>query len=77
MEQRPAVAATNTRLLCYFSQLWRRRAVGWAERFSSNAWFGGASKNLIDTTVAELEAGNREGVLRSLKTLQQKYSPDL
>ncbi len=49
--------------------------VGWAERFNSNAWFGGASKNLIDTTITELEAGNREGVLRSLKNLQQEYSP--
>ncbi len=49
--------------------------VGWAERFNSNAWFGGASKNLIDTTIAELEAGNRDGVLRSLKTLQQEYAP--
>lgn len=49
--------------------------VGWAERFNSNAWFGGASKSLIDTTIAELESGNREGVLRSLKTLQREYSP--
>lgn len=49
--------------------------VGWAERFNSNAWFGEASKNLIDTTLAELEAGNREGVLRSLKALQHDYSP--
>ena len=34
--------------------------VGCAERFNSNAWFSGASKNLIDTTIVELEAGNRE-----------------
>jgi hypothetical protein len=50
-------------------------AVGSLERFNSNVWFGNASKNLVDATVAELEAGNRDGVLRSLKTLQQKYSP--
>ncbi len=49
--------------------------IGWAERFNSNAWFGVASKRLVDTTIAELEAGNREGVLKSLKTLQEKYSP--
>jgi hypothetical protein len=49
--------------------------VGWAERFNSNAWFGGASKNLIDTIITELEAGNRAGVLLSLKALQQDYSP--
>jgi len=49
--------------------------VGSLERLNSNAWFGSASKNLVDATIAELEAGNRDGVLRSLKTLQQKYSP--
>src|SRR5258708_5784360 len=49
--------------------------VGWTERFNSNAWFSVASKSLVDATIAELEAGNREGVLRSLKTLQAKYSP--
>jgi hypothetical protein len=49
--------------------------VGSLERFNSNAWFGNASKNLVDATIAELEAGNRDGVLRSMKTLQKKYSP--
>ncbi len=49
--------------------------VGSLERFNSNAWFGNASKNLVDATIAELEAGNRDGVLRSLKTLQKQYSP--
>jgi hypothetical protein len=49
--------------------------VGSAERLNSNAWFGVASKTLIDTTITELEAGNQEGVLRSLKALQQAYSP--
>ena len=48
---------------------------GSLERFNSNAWFGAASKDLVDVTVAELEAGNRDGVLRSLKKLQQKYQP--
>jgi len=45
------------------------------ERFNSNSWFGNASKELVDATVSELEAGNKDGVLRSLRTLQQKYSP--
>ncbi len=49
--------------------------VGWTERFNSNVWFSVASKSLVDATIAELEAGNQEGVLRSLKTLQAKYSP--
>jgi cytochrome c biogenesis protein CcdA len=49
--------------------------VGSLERFNSNAWFGDASKKLVEATVAELEAGNRDAVLRSLRNLQQKYSP--
>jgi hypothetical protein len=49
--------------------------VGSLERFNSNSWFGNASKELVDATVAELEAGNRDGVLRSLKAMQQKYVP--
>ncbi len=49
--------------------------VGSVERFNSNAWFSVASQELVDATVTELEAGNRDGVLRSLKILQQKYQP--
>lgn len=49
--------------------------VGSLERFNSNAWFGGATKELIDEMVVELEAGNRDRVLRSLKDLQGRYSP--
>jgi hypothetical protein len=49
--------------------------VGSLDRFNSNAWFGQASKTLIDATVTELEAGHRDEVLRALKTLQKKYSP--
>lgn len=49
--------------------------VGSLERFNSNAWFGEATQNLIDTTVVELEAGNNDLVLRPLKNLQKKYEP--
>lgn len=49
--------------------------VGMAERFNSNAWFGGAMGGLVNATVAELEAGNVDGVLKSLKTMQQDYRP--
>ena len=49
--------------------------VGSTERYNSNSWFGNASKELIDATVAELEAGNKDRVLESLKTLQHEYSP--
>jgi hypothetical protein len=45
------------------------------ERFNSNAWFGRATKELIDAAVVELEAGNGDRVLRSLKDLQGQYSP--
>jgi hypothetical protein len=49
--------------------------VGSLERFNSNAWFGSATKELIDVTVHELEAGDKERVLRSLKHLQKQYVP--
>lgn len=45
------------------------------ERFNSNAWFGAATGNLLQATVAELEAGRHENALRSLKQLQQEYRP--
>jgi hypothetical protein len=43
--------------------------------FNANIWFGAASKDLVDTTIAELEAGNQEHVLAALKCLQAKYAP--
>jgi hypothetical protein len=49
--------------------------IGSFERFNSNAWFGNASKRLINTTISEIEAGHEERVLRSLKRLQLKYEP--
>ena len=49
--------------------------VGSLERLNSNAWFGGATKDLIDTTVTELDAGRDEDVLRALKELQTEYQP--
>ncbi len=49
--------------------------VGSFERFNSNAWFGRATKELIDAAILELEAGNGDRVLRSLKDLQGQYSP--
>jgi len=49
--------------------------VGSLDRFNSNAWFGFASKELIDATVAELEAGQQNRVLESLKHLQREFGP--
>lgn len=49
--------------------------VGSLEQLRSNTYFGDASKNLIETTLTELEAGNSEQVLDRLKKLQDKYHP--
>src|SRR4051794_20313355 len=49
--------------------------VGSLARLNYNAWYGGATKELIDTTIGELEAGNTDLVLSSLKRLQANYRP--
>jgi len=49
--------------------------VGSLERLNSNAWYGGASKNLIDTTIEELERGETERLLEELKILQERFQP--
>jgi hypothetical protein len=40
-----------------------------------NAWFGSATKDLIDVTIAELDAGREHEVTTALKRLQEKYVP--
>jgi len=49
--------------------------VGSLDRLNSNAWFGSASRQLVDTTVSELEAGRQQHVLESLKQLQNDFAP--
>ena len=49
--------------------------VGLLERFNSNAWFGGATKDLIDATVLGLEAGRTDRVLQTYRQLQSDYHP--
>ena len=49
--------------------------VGSLEHLNANAWYGGASKNLIDTTVEEIERGDTEQLLRELKILQDQFQP--
>ncbi|QDT54050.1 hypothetical protein Pan44_20770 [Caulifigura coniformis] len=49
--------------------------VGSFERFNSKAWYGSASKGLIDTTLLELEAGNTGKVIEALKSLHSKFEP--
>jgi hypothetical protein len=45
------------------------------ERFNSNAWYGGASADLIDTTVDALEKGRKDEVLAELKRLREHFQP--
>ena len=59
-------------ILCSFGVAF---IVGSFERFNSNAWFGHASKQLIDATVSELEAGHTDQVLQALRKLQSEYRP--
>jgi hypothetical protein len=49
--------------------------VGSLERLNSNAWFTGASKELIDASVSQLEAGHTDRVLDSLRQLQAEFHP--
>ncbi len=49
--------------------------VGALQMFNANVWYSNATKELVDTTIAELEAGNQASVLASLKDLQQQFVP--
>ncbi len=40
-----------------------------------NAWYGFATKGLIDETIRGIEAGKSEMVLRELKAFQSEYQP--
>jgi len=49
--------------------------VGALEHLNANAWYGSASKNLIDTTIEELEHGDQARLLKELKSLQKEFQP--
>jgi hypothetical protein len=49
--------------------------VGSLQHLNANAWYGGASKNLIDTTIEEIERGDTERLLKELKILQKQFQP--
>jgi hypothetical protein len=49
--------------------------VGSLERFSANAWFSKASKQLIDASISELEAGRSDRVLIAWRELQAEFRP--
>jgi len=45
------------------------------ERCNGNAWYGTASGDLIDATVAGLEKGRADEVLAELKRLRGRFQP--
>jgi hypothetical protein len=44
-------------------------------RFNYNAWFGGATQDLIKTSIAEIEDGRLDRVLAVWRALDSKYKP--
>jgi hypothetical protein len=52
---------------CVGTNLW--------SRFNYNAWYGSASADLIDTTIAEIEAGRSQELLPRLKELRESFRP--
>jgi len=49
--------------------------VGRLSRLNYNAWYGSASKDLIDTTVAQIEDGNIDRTMSVLRRLKLDYQP--
>ena len=43
--------------------------------FNYNAWYGAATKLLIDESITQIEAGNLERVTVSWKGLREEYAP--
>jgi len=50
-------------------------AVGTLERLNYNSWYGDATKELVEVTVEELQAGNQSGVIDALNALKMQYHP--
>ena len=49
--------------------------IGGLQRLNYNAWYGLASKELIDTTISQIETGRTDVVLLELKELQKQFQP--
>ena len=43
--------------------------------FNHNAWFGGATKDLIETSIAQIEDGHLDRVLKAWRGLDAQYQP--
>ena len=50
-------------------------AVGTLQRLSYNAWYGAASAELIEATIAGIEAGKTKEVVAGLKGLRGDFFP--
>ncbi len=68
----PRVSLGCAALLMSFGDAW---VVGALDRLNSNAWYGAATKDLIQNTIEQLEAGNTDRVVAELKRLRSKYNP--
>lgn len=49
--------------------------VGSFQQLNYNSWYGSTSAGLIETVIANLEAGNEDALLRELKRLKEEYRP--
>jgi hypothetical protein len=49
--------------------------IGVTTTFHYNIWYGENTKNLVDESVRQLEAGNTNQVLKAFKQLQDSYQP--
>jgi hypothetical protein len=50
-------------------------AVGMLSHLQYNAWYGSASSQLIDTVVANIEAGKTDELLEELRKLKADFQP--
>ena len=49
--------------------------IGVTTTFQYNIWYGNNTKDLIDASVRQLEAGNTNQVLNAFKNIQASYQP--
>lgn len=49
--------------------------IGMSSELNYNAWFGGATKDLINTTVEQVENGELDRVMTVLRSLNRQYHP--
>ncbi len=49
--------------------------IGMLSELNYNAWYGGATKDLIDTTVTQIEDGQFDRVMTVLRSLNRQYRP--